>query len=188
MLVEKNSRGTPADRENQLKAALGLQAEAAEEGLDWPEADTVWAMANEGLAEAKAASEDIRVLGARIAARAQREGSVSKEDAFDLTAADEELKRSLGSLLFAVVDICRVLSVDPEKALKTANDHFRRCLDYVRDRTASEGVIMGLEVPERLRALWKEADRAESRAKTIELWPSAVSSRDAFDQPATLRA
>lgn len=158
-----------------LERAYRLQEAAADVGLDWPEAEDVWSRINEELAEAKAASEDISILGSRLAARAEREDAVAAVEASNLDSARTLLREELGDLLFAVVDVCRTLQIDPRAALEIANDKFAACFEYVRDRTCSEGVLLGLESPERLKALWLEA-RVYERHPPLSLWPSDRSS------------
>ncbi|HCM28750.1 MAG: hypothetical protein A2Z99_17500 [Treponema sp. GWB1_62_6] len=149
-----------------LERARRLQEQAASVGLDWPECDTVWTRINEELAEAKAASEDISVLGSRLAARSLREGSPGK--AHDST--NTLLMEELGNLLFAVVDVCRTLDVDPSLALQKANDKFQYCFTQVQRELCLEGRLIGLEAPERLKKLWTEARRSEGRPDPVPLW------------------
>ena len=153
-----------------LERAFLLQETAADVGLDWPEAEDVWSRINEELAEAKAASEDITILGARLAARAERDGSVSSAEERGLDSAHALLREELGDLLFAVVDVCRTLQIDPRAALEIANDKFAACFAYVRDRTSAEGVFLGLESPERLKRLWREARLRERLPEPLALW------------------
>jgi tetrapyrrole methylase family protein / MazG family protein len=156
-----------------LERAYRLQEAAADVGLDWPEAVDVWSRINEELAEAKAASEDISILSSRLAARAEREEAVAAE-----ASARTLLREELGDLLFAVVDICRTLQIDPRAALEIANDKFAACFEYVRDRTCSEGILLGLESPERLKDLWLEARVRERHPKPLALWQSVRSAQE----------
>lgn len=162
-----------------LERAFRLQELAADVGLDWPEAQDVWSRINEELAEAKAASEDISILGSRLAARAERDGSIPEAEAKGLDSAHTLLREELGDLLFAVVDVCRTLQIDPRAALEIANEKFAACFEYVRERTGAEGIMLGLESPERLKRLWLEARLRERRAEPLALWKSAATGRGA---------
>ncbi len=153
-----------------LERAYRLQESAADVGLDWPEAEDVWSRINEELAAAKAASEDISILGARLAARAERDGAVTPAEEQGLDSAHALLREELGDLLFAVVDVCRTLHIDPRAALEIANDKFAACFAYVRERTSAEGVFLGLESPERLKRLWREARQRERQPEPLTLW------------------
>jgi tetrapyrrole methylase family protein / MazG family protein len=165
-----------------LERAYRLQEAAADVGLDWPEAEDVWSRINEELAEAKAASEDISILGSRLAARAEREETAAEASSLD--SARTLLREELGDLLFAVVDVCRTLQIDPRAALEIANDKFAACFEYVRDRTCAEGILLGLESPERLKTLWLEARVNERHPNPLAVWQSACSSeeREAEDE------
>jgi tetrapyrrole methylase family protein/MazG family protein len=171
-----------------LERAYRLQEEAADVGLDWPEAEDVWSRINEELAEVKAASEDISILGSRLAARAERDGPASAVDAKGLDSAHTLLREELGNLLFAVVDVCRTLHIDPRAALEIANEKFAACFEYVRDRTASEGIILGLESPERLKELWLEARLHERRSEPLQLWKCSGDSGETVAEDTVRRA
>jgi tetrapyrrole methylase family protein/MazG family protein len=142
-----------------LERSVQLQEHAADEGLDWSNAENLWSRINEELAEAKAASEDISILGARIAVRQGRDGGCGTEEQEPLDAAHRLLREELGDLLFAVVDVCRMLGIDPREALETANDNFDRSMKYALDQAAAEGMLPGLSQPDQLKAWWLEARR-----------------------------
>jgi uncharacterized protein YabN with tetrapyrrole methylase and pyrophosphatase domain len=141
-----------------LKRALRIQETAAAAGLDWPEAADVWTRINQELAEAKAASEDPSILSARIAAR-------TNERAGNADSAHTLLQDELGDLLFAVVDVCRTLGVDPDAALEGANRRFVECFEHVQARAQAEGIMLGLEHPASIKALWSEFRRIQSARK-----------------------
>ncbi len=166
MVILGNSIDQSGSSMSALERARRLQEQAASVGLDWPESDTVWACINEELAEAKAACEDISVLGSRLAARASREGRPVKPS--DTT--ESLLVEELGNLLFAVVDVCRSLKVDPGRALQKANDNFQYCFTHVQRNLCQEGRMIGLETPERLKQLWTTARHAVGRPDPVPLW------------------
>ena len=156
-----------------LRRACLLQKQAADVGLDWPEADTVWSRINEELAQVKAASEDISGLGSRLAARTRRESSAASEGREKPEALDHAqslLVEELGDLLFAVVDVCRTLHVDPCEALQSANDQFQTCFNQLQRKLCEEGKLIGLEPPERLKELWIEARRTAGRPAPVPFW------------------
>jgi len=136
-----------------LERAFRLQETAAAAGLDWPEAADVWSRINEELAEAKAASEDLTVLASRIAAR--------KADKADADSAHELLTDELGELLFAVVDVCRMLGVDPDQALSRANGIFKACFKQLEGQARAEGRMIGLGTPGALKRLWDQTKRVQ---------------------------
>jgi MazG family protein len=81
-----------------------------------------------------------------------------------LAAAEgDAVLEEVGDLLFATVNVARLLGVDPESALKAANRKFRRRFRHVeeglreRGRTPSESGLAEMD------ALWNEAKAAERR-------------------------
>jgi uncharacterized protein YabN with tetrapyrrole methylase and pyrophosphatase domain len=165
--MDRHEAATPA-----LRRALRLQEQAAEVGLDWPEADSVWSRINDELAQAKAASENASMLGSRLAAKAFREaGSAEPERGRRGTDPDRSLLTDeLGDLLFAVVDVCRMLEVDPHEALQRSNDQFQACFNQVQRTLCEEGRLIGLESPERLKSLWIRARRAAGKTAPVPFW------------------
>jgi len=165
-----------------LEKATQLLNQAADAGLDWTDAGDLWSRINEELAEAKAAAEDLSILDARVGVRISGRAAGGYDQEQDRPAAagarpDEThllLREELGELLFAVIDICRILQVDPRAALEIANVNFESCLDYVSRKVARDGRLMALESPEKLRAIWSEARRNHRCAEAEPFSPSAA--------------
>jgi len=95
-----------------LSRAEKLQRRAARDGFDWPEASGALAKVDEELAELRA-----------------------ELDSGDAAARHAEL----GDLLFAVANAARKLGLDPEAALRAANDKFERRYRAVEARLAVTG-------------------------------------------------
>jgi nucleoside triphosphate diphosphatase len=109
-----------------LKRAEKLQKRAARVGFDWPDAGGPRAKIDEELGEIEAAS------------------------------SDQERAAELGDLLFSVVNYARHLGVDPETALREANQRFEsrfRKVEAIADRRLKDMDIVELE------ALWQRAKR-----------------------------
>lgn len=85
----------------ELARAQKRQADAAEQGFDWPDLDGVWAKLAEEIAELQAAGN-----------QAQR-------------------CEELGDLMFMVVNLARHLDVEPAAALGAATDKFERRFAHV---------------------------------------------------------
>ncbi len=153
-----------------LKRAFRLQEMATAVGIDWPDVEDVWSRINEELAEAKAASEDLSILKSRIQARtAERTETLGA----GVDGAHELLVDDLGELLFAVVDVCRMLGVDPCQALDRANGLFGSCLQELENRAREEGRTAGRLAD--LQLLWDQAKRRQ-REKTVPsniIWPKS---------------
>ena len=78
-----------------------------------------------------------------------------------IRAAAEALRDELGDLLFSVVNVARLASVDPEGALQAAVDRFSRRFASMEEAARDEGrELAGLSLDE-LEQLW-------SRAKSLE--------------------
>jgi nucleoside triphosphate diphosphatase len=123
-----------------LTRAVKLQKRAAEVGFDWPSLTPVLAKAEEEIAELKAA------IGERAGGRAER-------------VAEE-----FGDLLFVMANIARHLALDPEAALRSANDKFVRRFKSIETALAKEGRKPEDASLEEMDQLWDEAKAGESKA------------------------
>ena len=103
-----------------LMRAEKLQKRAARTGFDWPDAEGARAKIDEEMAE---------VIDA---------------------ANDAERVEEIGDLLFAVVNWARKLGVDPEVALRGANDKFERRFRAMEDLSGASFVGLALEAKEEL--------------------------------------
>ena len=113
-----------------LTRAAKVGHKASKVGFDWPDIDGPLAKVEEELLELREA-----VGGAdRVA-----------------------LEHELGDLLFAAVNVARHLSVDPERALRSATERFLDRFAHVRDRLAERGQTPDDVSLARLDELWDEA-------------------------------
>lgn len=113
-----------------LTRARKLGARAAHAGFDWPDATGPRGKIDEELAELDAACR-----------------------ASDPKAREAEL----GDLLFSVVNLARHLEVDPESALRRANERFARRYRHLELELDRLGQSPGSASPELLDRLWTEA-------------------------------
>ncbi len=113
-----------------LTRAIKLQRRAARQGFDWRAAAQVLDKVAEELAELRA----------------------------ELAGSDAlRLEHELGDLLLAVSNLARHLGVDPETALRRANQRFERRFRYMERRLAAQGREMAGCSSEELEVLWTEA-------------------------------
>ncbi len=115
--------------------AYQITTKASRVGFDWPDASGALAKLEEELGE----------LRHEIA-----------------QGAFEAAEREVGDLLFAAVNVARLLGVDPESALKASSRKFRRRFLHIEqrlresDRQPAEAGLAEMD------ALWDEAKRLES--------------------------
>ena len=118
-----------------LRRALRLSEKAARVGFDWPAVQDVFAKVREEIAEWEEA------VGKQDSASAQGE---------------------LGDLLFSLVNVARKLGLDPEDALQSTNDEFRRRFE----RMEKEMGVAGKEAEELSPEAWEDLwQRAKSSAE-----------------------
>ena len=113
-----------------LTRARKLGARAADAGFDWPDAAGPRAKVDEELAELDRAAA---------------------------TGESAEREAELGDLLFSVVNLARHLHVDPEAALRRANNRFARRYRHVELELARRGQQASVASPELLDRLWAAA-------------------------------
>ena len=111
-----------------LALAAKVQKRAARLGLDWPDASGVVAKLREELGELEAAGDDVTMR-----------------------------RDELGDLLFTVVNLARRLDIDPETALRSAVDTFRRRVVEVERLAGLDGVEPASLDPADLDRLWTAA-------------------------------
>lgn len=121
-----------------LEKAFELQKAAAKVGFDWENAASVWDKLEEETAEAREA--------------------VEKGDA-------EQVEKELGDVLFTVVNLVRILRVNPSLALRRSNEKFARRFREMERRMAAAGRALQEAGLEEMDAHWEAVKRAEGREK-----------------------
>lgn len=123
-----------------LTRAIKLQDKAARVGFDWPDLAPVFAKMKEEIAEL----EEVALAADPRSAKAQ--------GLADVAAIEEEL----GDMLFVMANIARHLKLDPETALRKANDKFTRRFAHIERRLAERGKTPEQSSLEEMDALWDE--------------------------------
>ena len=116
-----------------LTRSWKVQKKAANVGFDWPSAEDAFYKIKEETAELSAAMDN----GGN---------------------ADEEL----GDLLFAVVNVARLLSLDPEFLLRDATDKFIRRFSAMETAVNRDGQILENMTLSEMDVYWKEIKMAEN--------------------------
>ncbi len=120
-----------------LQRAQKVQGKAALVGFDWPDARSASVKLREEWQELQSAWED------------------GDQDA---------VRQEFGDLVFALVNVARLLEVDAEEALRAAVDKFMRRFRGIEDKAAARGLALGsLSLPE-LDAIWDEVKAEEVKA------------------------
>ena len=88
-----------------------------------------------------------------------------------------EAEEELGDLLFAVANLARKLGVEPEAALRVANDKFQRRFDDVERQVTSKGERMRDLTLEQLEAHWQVAKANTSGGGNPSGLPDSPSSK-----------
>lgn len=117
-----------------LVEARAISGKAAAVGFDWEGPEQVIEKLHEELAEIDAA---------------RRSGIAG------------ELESEIGDLLFVVVNLARILKVDPEQALRGTNARFRSRFGHIETRLRDEGTPIASAGIDRMEELWREAKRKE---------------------------
>ena len=129
-----------------LTRAVKLQAKAARVGFDWPDIAPVFAKVR----------EEIDELEAEVSAQPS-EGETAG------TSTEEEL----GDLLFVMANVSRHLRIDPEAALRRANDKFRRRFRAIETELAKRGRTPAESTLEEMDAIWNVVRAADKAAKAM---------------------
>jgi tetrapyrrole methylase family protein/MazG family protein len=117
-----------------LEKAAKLQKKAAKVGFDWPGPQPVWNKIDEELRELRAAVK---------------------------AGAPPEIEAEMGDLLFSVVNLARLLRVDPGLALHRTNTKFERRFREVERRLAADGTLPAEAGLDRMDALWNQIKSEE---------------------------
>jgi tetrapyrrole methylase family protein/MazG family protein len=120
-----------------LEKAAKLQKKAAKVGFDWPGPQPVWDKIDEELGELRSAVS---------------------------VGSGDQVEAELGDILFSVVNLARLLHVDPALALHRTNNKFERRFREVERRLKAEGTGPAEAGLDRMDALWNQVKSEESPA------------------------
>lgn len=117
-----------------LLKAQKITEKASRVGFDWEHVDQVMAKVMEELHEFEEA------MGA---------------------GDNEQMEAELGDLLFAIVNLGRFLSINPEEALRKTINRFQSRFQHVEDSLHSQGLQMNVTPLAEMDRLWEEAKKLE---------------------------
>jgi MazG family protein len=119
-----------------LVRAQRMQSKAARVRFDWPDASGAW----------EKVQEEVREAGDAIAG-----------------GDPERIREELGDLLFSLVNVSRLASVDAEEALTAAIEKFRRRFTHMEAELSAQGRSVSTVSPEELEHSWEAAKARERR-------------------------
>jgi nucleoside triphosphate diphosphatase len=114
-----------------LTRAVKLQNKAARVGFDWPSLAPVFAKLKEEIGELEAEIDD--------------------------AAPRAKIEEEFGDLLFVIANVARHLKLDPEAALRAANEKFIRRFRYIEAHLAELGRAPAQSTLAEMDTLWDEA-------------------------------
>jgi tetrapyrrole methylase family protein/MazG family protein len=120
-----------------LMKAQKVTEKAARVGFDWEHSDQVFAKVLEELHE----FEETMTSG-----------------------NEKRMEEELGDLLFAIVNLGRFLSLDPEDALRKTVERFSRRFNHIEETMHARGVHLKEASLEEMEILWEEAKAIEKRS------------------------
>ena len=137
--VERSSAlsGVPPDLPALMKAHK-ITEKASRVGFDWNHSDQVFAKVMEELHEFEEAWAG---------------------------GNQERMEDELGDLLFAIVNLGRFLSLNPEEALRKTISRFQKRFSHIEDTLNREGRHISEATLEEMDVIWEEAKIAERSAK-----------------------
>lgn len=129
-----------------LTRAVKLQDKAAKVGFDWPSLGPVFDKVREEIDEL-----------AEVALPADPRGPSPNRSA----TLRAKVKEEYGDLLFVMANVGRHLQLDPEAALRGANEKFQRRFRHIEQRLAENGSTPEGSTLAEMDALWDEAKARE---------------------------
>ncbi|MBN8910635.1 MAG: MazG family protein, partial [Rhizobiales bacterium] len=131
-----------------LTRAVKLQDKAAKVGFDWPSLAPVFDKMREELVELEQVALPADPRGPEPDRTPERTGKIEEE---------------FGDLLFVMANVARHLKLDPEAALRTANEKFTRRFAHIEQRLADQNRTPSDSALTEMDALWDEAKERERR-------------------------
>lgn len=127
-----------------LMRAEIVQSKASKVGFDWQDFRPAFSKVEEEIAELKEALDSLN----------------------SATASNDRnrlVKEELGDLLFAIVNVARLLDIDPEDALKSTVSKFISRFKYIEEKAAAAGTAIYDMTLEDMDKLWEESKRVLHR-------------------------
>lgn len=130
-----------------LTRAIKLQNKAAKVGFDWPSLAPVFDKMREELGELEEA----------LSSRQASPIDVQHQEPTQSEPRPDEIEEEFGDLLFVMANVARHLKLDPEAALRRANQKFVSRFAYIEDQLHADGRSPMQSTLAEMDQLWDEA-------------------------------
>jgi ATP diphosphatase len=155
-----------------LTRAVKLQDKAAKVGFDWPSLAPVFEKLKEEMAELEEIALPVDPRGNPPPPGGEGSGSGGATTDVGISPSPgpppqggreirAKIEEELGDLLFVVANVARHLKIDPEAALRAANQKFIRRFCHIEERLAALGRSPAQSDLAEMDALWEEAKGKE---------------------------
>jgi ATP diphosphatase len=134
-----------------LTRAIKLQDKAAKVGFDWPNLAPVFDKLKEEIAEFEEVALPADPRGEERRPKPAASGRLAERE------SEAAIKEEFGDILFVMANIARHLKLDPEAALRDANQKFVRRFAHIEARLAEHGKSPSQSSLAEMDALWDEA-------------------------------
>jgi ATP diphosphatase len=154
-----------------LTRAIKLQDKAAKVGFDWPNLAPVFEKLKEEIAEFEEVAlpadprREASIASSGAASRSRSEAAEKSASGGRLPAGEspDAIKEEFGDMLFVMANIARHLKLDPEAALREANQKFIRRFSHIEARLSERGKTPETSSLSEMDALWDEAKMLEKK-------------------------
>jgi tetrapyrrole methylase family protein/MazG family protein len=155
--VESVLAGVPRTLPGLLEA-YQLTRRAAHIGFDWEKLDDIFDKLEE---EKRELQDEVQGQAAPPIPSARNDSGYAKGDPSSKNSSipTMRLEEEVGDLLFVGVNIARFLGVDPEIALKKANNKFKKRFSWMEEAASLNGGRFADLKRERKEELWNESKR-----------------------------
>jgi nucleoside triphosphate diphosphatase len=153
-----------------LTRAIKLQDKAAKVGFDWPSLAPVFDKLKEEIAEFEEVALPVDPRGEHKPAASGRlaggesEAAIKNPGRLPAGESPDAVKEEFGDMLFVMANIARHLKLDPEAALREANQKFIRRFAHIETRLAEDGKTPKESSLAEMDALWDEAKAIDKHA------------------------
>ena len=144
-----------------LTRAIKLQDKAAEVGFDWPNLAPVFDKLKEEIAEFEAVALPVDPRGEKEGRHKARRFRPARRRRVEAANKPGAIKEEFGDMLFVMANIARHLKLDPEAALREANQKFVRRFAHIEARLDEQGKRPEESSLAEMDALWDEAKALE---------------------------